>query len=302
MTKKGKVRLGVCIFLFFLFSAYFFYRDATTTQTILYDPSEMILGEDFAELNLNREEDGFFNYCGKADGHTGTFAEIGPFYLQPGTYDFIVSYQTDSDENVAELMSDEEMDDSGNAGVVYSSAVLEHDKSGVRLSVTLTKDVNCAMIRILYRGGNLKLGYTNVEVRDGNHNFLISYLLVMAAVALFAYLFFVRYRGKQNRTSRMTLLLMTALIFYLCVPLMNDFLMVEQDRLFHLSRVRGIYTAMRDGQVPMWLNMVQLKGDGYATPIMYPQLFLYIPALLELAGMDLLHAYKFSSCPLETLI
>lgn len=286
MTKRIKYGLWFCLLLIVIYSAYLFYHDATTTQVVRYDPSEMLPGDDFADFtDFTISEE-------KADGRYGEFAVIGPFSLEKGTYNFIISYQTDSDLNAVKLTSDSEMDAEGKPGAIYDSAILSPDRDGIRLSVTLTEDIDCVKLKIYYYGGFLHLGYTNVEIQNTNRNLLISYLLLLTAVAFWSYLFFVRYRKSEHRGSRWTMLLLTALILYLCSPLMNDFLIAEGDRIFHLARVYGIYTALRDKQFPMWLNMYQLHGDGYATPIMYPQLFLFIPALLELAGMDLLHAYK----------
>lgn len=77
-------------------------------------------------------------------------------------------------------------------------------------------------------------------------------------------------------------------------PLFGQSFPYSIDMSFHFARVNGIYEGMRTGQFPVRINPVQLGGFGYATGFMYPQLFLYFPAVLKffhvstLLGMQLL--------------
>ena len=48
-----------------------------------------------------------------------------------------------------------------------------------------------------------------------------------------------------------------------------------------LARINGIYEGLRTGQFPVQINPVQLGGYGYLPGSMYPQLFLYFPAILK---------------------
>jgi hypothetical protein len=59
-----------------------------------------------------------------------------------------------------------------------------------------------------------------------------------------------------------------------------------QDLAFHLSRIEGIKEGLLSGQFPVKIEPPQLNGVGYANGIFYPDLFLYFPALLSLAGLS----------------
>ena len=64
------------------------------------------------------------------------------------------------------------------------------------------------------------------------------------------------------------------------------------DMEFHLGRIEGIAEGLRSGQFPVRVNPVELDGGGMPTGIFYPDIFLYIPAVLHLLGMPLLACWK----------
>lgn len=75
-------------------------------------------------------------------------------------------------------------------------------------------------------------------------------------------------------------------------PVMNDFLIRGHDIYFHIMRIEGMAEGLRGGQFPVRIQPVWFGGFGYACPVFYGDLFLYIPALLRLLGMPLQSAYK----------
>ena len=61
---------------------------------------------------------------------------------------------------------------------------------------------------------------------------------------------------------------------------------------FHIARIAEIAEGIKAGN---WLIKIQpdmINGYGYATPLFYPQLFLYIPALLYVIGFPLHTSYQ----------
>ena len=64
------------------------------------------------------------------------------------------------------------------------------------------------------------------------------------------------------------------------------------DTLFHLNRIEGIRQGLSNGEFPVKLYGYFFNDYGYPAGYFYPDLFLYIPALLGLAtGGDTLFAY-----------
>lgn len=74
------------------------------------------------------------------------------------------------------------------------------------------------------------------------------------------------------------------------IPYMNDFLLCGHDTRFHLGRIEGLAMSLKNGDFLGRINPV--NGYGYASGIMYPQLFLYIPAVLRASGLSLMNSYK----------
>ncbi len=72
------------------------------------------------------------------------------------------------------------------------------------------------------------------------------------------------------------------------IPLFRpDAFVVASDSLFHLGRIEGITECLRAGDWTARMHSTQLFGFGYPVGIFYPQLWLYIPAILCLAGISL---------------
>lgn len=71
-------------------------------------------------------------------------------------------------------------------------------------------------------------------------------------------------------------------------PLLSaHYTVIGVDMTFHLGRIEGIYEGLLSGQFPVRANPIQLGGYGMPTGIFYPDVFLYIPALLRLLGVPL---------------
>ena len=76
------------------------------------------------------------------------------------------------------------------------------------------------------------------------------------------------------------------------LPLLSHHIFMGHDILFHLARIEGIAASLAGGQFPVRLQGFQLAGYGYPAGYFYPDLLLYLPALLRLAGLPLGLAYN----------
>lgn len=99
------------------------------------------------------------------------------------------------------------------------------------------------------------------------------------------------YLGKRETCFWAMALLVTALLA--SAPLFPaDTLVFGPDTPFHMGRIEGIREGLLAGQFPVRVNPVQLGGYGMPTGIFYPNIFLYLPAFLRLAGASLLVSWK----------
>lgn len=64
------------------------------------------------------------------------------------------------------------------------------------------------------------------------------------------------------------------------------------DLTYHLLRIESVKEALGAGCFPPRVNPVYFEGYGYGTSLFYPDIFLVIPALLNLVGISPLMSYK----------
>lgn len=81
---------------------------------------------------------------------------------------------------------------------------------------------------------------------------------------------------------------------FACLPLLDHYLQwsAGEDFGFRLGRIVSLAQGLSDGQFPVRLYTDMLNGYGYATPLYYCDLFLYIPALLYNCMLPLQWCYK----------
>ena len=91
------------------------------------------------------------------------------------------------------------------------------------------------------------------------------------------YLFFWVSRKASNKTAVAILLFA---VFFASLPLMTDSLFWGHDLDFHLNRIIALANGLEAGHLFVPIQTEVLNGYGYASPLFYSQLFLYIPAIL----------------------
>lgn len=93
-------------------------------------------------------------------------------------------------------------------------------------------------------------------------------------------------RGKGRRQGALVVLGAAA---FASLPLLLHGLYgnMDHDLFFHLNRIEGIASGLRAGQFPVRIHASTMLGYGYAAPIFYPEVFLYIPAVLRNLGVSL---------------
>lgn len=86
--------------------------------------------------------------------------------------------------------------------------------------------------------------------------------------------------------------LLIVLALFVSYPLYNDYLVYSHDINFHLVRIEGLKEALSDFQIPARIHPIENNGYGYATSLLYPELFLYIPAILMLLNTSMVFSFK----------
>ncbi len=64
------------------------------------------------------------------------------------------------------------------------------------------------------------------------------------------------------------------------------------DLTYHLLRIESVKEALTYGSYPAAVNPIFFDGYGYGSSLFYPDIFLVIPALMNMCGISLLLSYK----------
>ncbi len=97
------------------------------------------------------------------------------------------------------------------------------------------------------------------------------------------------------RKHQLILRILIALVITICFTfpyLTKDFLGIEHDTFFHLSRITGLATSIKEGNLFPSIYPYKNNGFGYASPLFYCDFFIIIPAIFYLLGLSLASSYK----------
>ena len=82
----------------------------------------------------------------------------------------------------------------------------------------------------------------------------------------------------------------TAFVIFASLPLMFDYIVAGHDLWTQCSRIEGMQEALSDGQIFPIIYPNTNNGYGYLG-FVYPELFLYLPALLRKSGVSMVMSY-----------
>ncbi len=131
----------------------------------------------------------------------------------------------------------------------------------------------------------------NLKVKvyeDGYLDIYIQEILLFVSILIGKFLY-----QKKNISKKVKIGLFLLVIgLFVSYPLFNDYLVYSHDINFHLVRIEGLKEALSNFQIPARIHPIENNGYGYATSIFYPELFLYIPAILRLLNTSMVFSYK----------
>jgi hypothetical protein len=117
--------------------------------------------------------------------------------------------------------------------------------------------------------------------------------LKLTGYAAAGILLFILYRYcKKHADFRETAFYILVLTLVSSLPLINDFTQYGHSILFDLHRIENIKINLLAGQIPARMNYLSGGNAGIPMPVMYPELFLYIPALLRVLGVPPVYSLK----------
>lgn len=92
--------------------------------------------------------------------------------------------------------------------------------------------------------------------------------------------------------KKIIIIVCAMIIFTVMMPFLQKGMVIGDDYEYHLTRIQSMVDAMKTGVFPVKIHPQMANSYGYGSGLFYPNLFLYIPAIMGLIGIDILIAYK----------
>lgn len=223
-----------------------------------------------------------------------TALQSGRLMLEKGSYTFNVAYEAKAGETVtgeaaAEIIDDLAADSQGNPSPVLASVPLDPGQTEAVLTLTLPQTTRG--VRVVLRGA-VTAGVTAVLSDAPVWNDTAFFMLCLLLLAGLGVWIALRERKGDVLPESLAVAVCAVAVFVASLPALRDFLVYGHDLAFHLTRIESIKDGLLSGQFPVRIDPTFLNGYGYASSVMYGDLFLYVPALLRLCGVSMLVSWQ----------
>lgn len=140
-----------------------------------------------------------------------------------------------------------------------------------------------------YGVGELRIDRITIkELPEWRFMKFLAWLISFAAIDIMVWYFLISKKAKNKLAAAM---IITA-VFYASLPLLTDSLFWGHDLDFHLNRIMALANGLSSGHLFVPIQTEVLNGYGYASPLFYSQLFLYLPAVLYHLAVPIQTCYQ----------
>lgn len=239
---------------------------------------EEFWGEDICDQTI--AEDGYEKFCSEM------------ITLEPGVYQIRVwSAVADGQKMYVQMRGDNEPYKSlRNNGVTFFDGS-EYDD----FEVYVLNTINTAYVQCDFYNADtdsllrLELWRTSM----GRRMFLFGLTVFFGVLDFFVYFRKGIIDGRITKKQQVVFWTMTAGVLLAYFPYLTDYFSIGADSIFHWGRVAYLADELRLGRAfPVRVESTWLYGHGYASPVFYGDLFLYIPACIRLLGFSVMSSYK----------
>ncbi len=222
------------------------------------------------------------------DYEAGLYDAIPELPLRKGYYRYTVTYTAHSPGSFCWPHSYEDYYNLLDQAVTYFQNDTNTDTNALWLNASVP-----LALRVSYTGEG-EVTITDFEIRETKAQAnleLFSTILWLAAVDLALYLVWRRKNRPIPGEVKFVFLALLAIAAIASYPLLTGYCIDGHDFRFHLTRLAGLAEGLRSGQFPVRINPTFYNGYGYANPIFYGEILMYLPALLHIIGFRLTTCY-----------
>ena len=207
-----------------------------------------------------------------------TIASTPAIHVDAGSYILDVDHQNDEDFEAIVYDGDKEI----------QRIVLPASEINTRATFVSNDNLYNMHVVYSYNGCGsvtLKRSVLYAEGLFYTDTILFAVMMILGACSV-AYIIIRNVDKELNNKERAYWAIL--LLFVICVnyPYYRPFWHPGPDAAFHLARIEGIFNELRNGQFPVALFTDALHGRG-SIATLYPQLFLYFPAMLRFLHVSL---------------
>ena len=215
------------------------------------------------------------------------------FSLPSGAYDLIVSYESDTDGSRDYTKSTGTITISSSHHEIEAETLTFDDGHNVaagRFWIPVFSGCNDLKITVSYNGqGVLRISDCQMTEYTGYRAMRFLGVLIFFVIIDFLYILF--FTDCAIRISaKGAAVLLAALIA--SAPFVEGGLYAGYDLWFHMARIVTIAKELLNGQFPVRISTELNNGFGYANPLYYCDIFLYLPAVLYNLHLPLRMCYQ----------
>ncbi len=231
----------------------------------------------------------------KTEDSGETILSTGYFTLYPGAYRVTVHYDSrvggENDYNT-EVVTAAVQAEGYSVYYHFEDLLLRDGMDAVNQTLQLTppgKMENMKLNVDFYGMGELTV--YSVEVREIMAYRFLNLLLWLLVFIIFDVIFYRLFVNKNVR-GRKELAVLVCVCMAGILPFVADYVFMGHDSGFHAYRIVLLAEEISNGNYFPAIYSSALNGYGYAAPLFYNQLFLYLPAILYLCGFSLTFVYN----------
>ena len=230
----------------------------------------------------------FSTWCKSYDNVT----DIRPALSLPAG-EYTIDLKIDAQETVSEAV----LQVYSNTEGTFLTAPINNMEEFFTGSFRLDRPCGEVNVRVVYAGydGSEEARVETTSMKIGSDRPLCGDAMLWMCLFLALYLLggFYYFSGRKAAREELYALLIGLAVVFSSYPLMKEYLFFGHDLNFHLSRIEGIKEGLLCGQFPVRIHPSHNEGYGYATAALYPELFLYIPAILRVMGVSATASLSF---------
>lgn len=245
-------------------------------------------------------------YVANGEGSVAVYTlRDGAISLSAGHYDVEFLYTGADEQTVLKMYASDYVSEDNSGGRVLILEKLDPAAEAFKGSFVLDQDANSVYISVETNAQDFAVGILRMKSQDKVCADTAFYCAaaVLCAVVLFwlsnasfgkiapAEVLGRRISSRQVVLTGVFVAAVTALVA--SIPILQAGLIAGQDMPFHMARIEGIASGLASGQFPVRVHGETLNGFGYPNSYFYPELLLYLPAVLRLLGVHTVTCYKF---------